>query len=167
MELTQENLQELFDYKDGFLFWKKKPAKSMKDGQQAGSLNKKWNRYSIKISNKLYKSARLIFLYHHGYMPAEVDHIDRDSANDKIENLRASDRSQNCQNRSSFKTSTSKYLGVSRHMGKYWVAQIQLNGKGKYIGSFQNEEDAALAYNREAELLFGEFANLNIITLTS
>jgi hypothetical protein len=55
-------------------------------------------------------------------------------------------------------------LGVSWYtrIGK-WTAQIQKNKKKIFMGYFENEHEAAIAYNVKAVELFGEFANLNKI----
>jgi len=81
-----------------------------------------------------------------------------------ITNLRVVTDSQNMSNRASAKNSTSKYLGVcwDKFMNR-WRAVIQKDRKNKKLGSFSNEIDAALAYNKAAIELHGEFANLNKI----
>jgi len=59
---------------------------------------------------------------------------------------------------------SSKYKGVSwRKKSKKWVAQIRANGKNKNLGSFANEDEAALAYNEAALLYFGEHSYQNVI----
>ena len=57
---------------------------------------------------------------------------------------------------------SSRYRGVSwyNHRRK-WVAQIHINGNKKSLGLFKKEEEAARAYNKEAERLLGESARLN------
>lgn len=57
---------------------------------------------------------------------------------------------------------SSKFKGV--HWSKrrnHWIAQIKLNKKGRYIGSFKKEKEAALAYDQMALELFKDFAYLN------
>lgn len=57
---------------------------------------------------------------------------------------------------------TSKYKGVSwSTKRKKWVAQITVDGVTKNLGGFVEEKEAALAYNKAAKRLFGEYANLN------
>lgn len=58
---------------------------------------------------------------------------------------------------------TSKFRGVSRHIGrgKKWQAFIMVGGESKYLGRFDTEEQAAKAYNQNALLHFGEHASLN------
>lgn len=166
MEITQELVKSLFEYSDGFLYWKVRPAMSVNIGDKAGRLNKSksGNRYQIGIKGKQYYSSRLIFLWHKGWMPINVDHENHIKTDDRINNLRAASRAQNSQNRMSLSGSTSKYLGVVLHKrDKNWQGGIFVEGKTKYLGYFKTEASAALAYNRAAVMYFGEFANLNII----
>ena len=79
-------------------------------------------------------------------------------------NLRIVTNQQNQMNKKSYKGSSSKYKGVAWHKRhKKWNAQIQINGKQKHLGYFTSEEEAALAYNKEAIKLFGEHALINEI----
>jgi hypothetical protein len=92
-----------------------------------------------------------------------VDHIDNNVLNNKKSNLRICTKHQNNMNKSSFKNSTSKFVGVHyRKNDKKWVARICKNGINKNIGYYETEIDAAKARDEEAILHFGEFANLNL-----
>lgn len=165
MELTQDYVNALFNYRDGFLYWKTKPKHGkVKIGDLAGCLNEILNRFVITINRKRYLTSRLIFLYHKGYLPEIVDHQDRNKQNDKIGNLRDANRTQNMTNRASAKNSSSQYLGVCWHkQRKKWMATISIERKNKHLGLFESEEMAALTYNNWAITIHGEFANLNII----
>ena len=167
MEITKNLVEEHFEYRDGFLYWKSNRLKSKRADKRAGYLQKKKreSRYIIFFYNKGYPAAKLIFLLHHGYMPKIVDHIDRDCTNDRIENLREATPSQNGGNRKSAQNSSSQYLGVCLRKGKYWHAHIRINGNQLYLGSFKTEIESALCYNRAAVKYHKEFANLNIIKL--
>lgn len=166
-ELTQERVKELFTYSDGFLYHKSHRIKAM--GYTKVDYLHKYNhgdRYTTSINKKCFLCSRLIFLYHHGYMPQLVDHIDRNTQNDRIENLRPATRNQNNSNVTCHKNGTSKYLGVYsrfRYNHITWVAGIKSNGKQNHLGHFKTENDAAKAYNAAAIIYHGEFANLNII----
>jgi hypothetical protein len=77
----------------------------------------------------------------------QVDHINGNPLDNRKENLRLVNNRQNGQNRHHVKTS--KYPGVSRKKNrKSWIAQIQINGKIKYLGSFKTEIEAYNAYKK-------------------
>lgn len=107
---------------------------------------------TVTLSNEIMQQKGIIF-----------DHIDRNPFNNQKNNLRVATRSQNGANRVKFiGTYHSKYKGVSKHKrsGK-WQAQIRFNLKGIYLGSFNTENEAAIAYNKKAIELFGDFAVTN------
>lgn len=98
----------------------------------------------------------------------EVDHIDKNTLNNKKSNLRICTHSQNCLNRNSPNIKkTSKYKGVSYRTDinecnkNKWRAQISYKGKKCLIGVFENELDAARAYDKKCLELHGEFAVIN------
>lgn len=96
-----------------------------------------------------------------------VDHINRDKLDNRRENLRLCNMSESNRNRGPihFKHSssiTSKYKGVHWSKNK-WRATIEVNGKKIYLGFFDNEQDAARAYNGAAKKYFGDYAYLNEI----
>lgn len=93
-----------------------------------------------------------------------IDHKDHNGLNNQRDNLRVCNSAQNAWNKSVRPGGTSLYKGVSFHkkMGKY-MAAIRRGGSGYYLGYFESQEDAAIAYNKKAVELFGEFAHLNTI----
>lgn len=98
------------------------------------------------------------------------DHIDRNPLNFQKNNLRIATHSQNGMNKSknSKIKASSKYKGVSWcKRDKVWRAHIKLNGRGKALGSFKTEIEAAEAYNEAAEFFFKNFAVLNVIERVS
>jgi len=152
--ITQEKLKELVDYVDGMLVAKTN-SKCRKVGDTLSSLTDKGYLRS-SVGGKSYQIHRLVFLYHHGYMPIQVDHIDGNRINNKIENLRDATSSQNNQNRKA--TSSSGVKGVVWHkQSKKWVASICVNRKSVHLGSFLSIEEAALVANRVRQLAHGEF----------
>jgi len=91
-----------------------------------------------------------------------VDHIDHNGLNNCKTNLRLCTTAQNNHNCSPKKGTSSKYKGVGWNKGKKrWVAMVRFNNKIHFLGHFENEIDAARAYDKKAADLFGEFGHLN------
>ena len=91
-----------------------------------------------------------------------VDHIDRCKTNNFAVNLRWCTPSENNLNRSKKRNATSQYNGVCWDNKKQrWRAQITVNGRVKYLGSYSDERDAARAHDAKAFEVYGELANLN------
>ena len=94
----------------------------------------------------------------------EVDHIDNNPLNNRKCNLRKATSQQQKQNIRKLKKRTSIYKGVLKYnKSNKWMAKITKSNIVHKLGIFKTEEEAALAYNKMALELFGEFANLNII----
>lgn len=94
-----------------------------------------------------------------------VDHINFNTIDNQKCNLRNCTISENHMNRRP-RSSKSKYLGVTllriNEFGKYfWRAYIKINKKWTHIGVYNDEIDAARAYDNMAHIHHGEFANLN------
>lgn len=161
-EITQEFLQEHLEYRDGHLWWVKPTGRVVKIGQQFGSYYN--TRYWVgMLKGKRYLEHRLIWLYHYGVWPKEhIDHINGIRDDNRIENLRECTRQQNMLNRKSY-GKTSKYKGVCWYKAsKKWVAQYRYNGKVYYLGLYETEEEAAIAYDKAVERLHGEYQVKNV-----
>ena len=91
-----------------------------------------------------------------------IDHKDRNPLNNQVSNLRPANKSQNCSNAIKSPGQYSEYRGVSynKRRGKY-TAQIKKQMRKVHLGTFENELDAAKAYDKAAVEHFGEFAVLN------
>lgn len=94
----------------------------------------------------------------------QVDHINGDKLDNRKENLRICTPSQNCANRKVKITSKSGYKGVHKSKGKYWTAYIGINKKVLYLGSFEDKDAAAMAYNKAALEHHGSYAQVNVLT---
>ena len=162
--MTQELLKELFEYRDGDLYWKVKISPKTKIGTIAGW--DKDNGYkAVTINTKKYLTHRIIWMYHFGYFPKNyIDHINGIKNDNRIENLREATNAENQQNRKKRKNTSSLLKGITFHnKNQKWVAQIVVDGNVNYLGSFKNESAAAQAYNEAAIKHFGEFALINKI----
>lgn len=160
--LTQERVRELFDYnpETGDLIRRVSKA-NRPAGSVAGSVNAR-GHVNIQVDGKLYAAHQLVFLYHHGWLPQEIDHENRVKTDNRIGNLRPATSSQNKGNIELLRNNSSGYRGVSRNArsGK-WHAQIKIHGKQTYLGRADTPEQAAVIYNQAAREHFGEFAYLN------
>lgn len=164
MELTQERIRELFEYReDGNLVWKIKKARA-NAGDVAGCevmcngvLYKQ-----VKVDAKSHKLHRLVFAWHYGFMPAYVDHIDRDGLNNRVENLREATQSQNMQNCKMKSSNTSSARNVYWHARACrWFVRLTIDGKTKNFGTYKNLEEASVVAHRAREQHYGNFARHN------
>jgi len=150
-------LHKHFYYVNGELFRKTKNH-GCKIGDKAGHL--RWDGYNqVSFKNKSYLLHRLIFMMFHGYMPLKVDHIDGNTLNNCIENLRPVNQIQNQQNSKLRKSNTSGIKNVSFHKRtNKWRVQFNVNGVSKYIGSFDDLELAELVAIEARNKYHKEFA---------
>jgi len=157
LNIEQDLVRELFDYRDGALY-RKIPSRNTR---KTGAVNSTGRR-QISINKKIYKEHRLIFLWHHGWMPFEVDHIDGNPLNNKIENLRAATHSQNVANTLCRADNTSGEKGVwwDERRSKY-VVYTYKDGKRLYgTPAYTEHFDKAVVAARELRVrIHGEFAN--------
>ena len=165
--VTQALLKELLDYdpETGIFIWKLVRLGRCKKGNRAGTISTRYR--VIHIGNKAYKEHRLAWLYvHGGLLPPEIDHINRNTFDNRIDNLRASTRHGNCRNTTVRKDSKTGIKGVSAQYVKEngevrYKAVIRLNGKSTYLGYFATPIEAKQAYDHASKELFGEFASIH------
>lgn len=162
-QLEKEVIAEIFEYKEGSLYWLIEAKDGQPKGTKAGRTTSNGYR-QIKYNGKLYMEHILIWVLFGNELPKGflLDHINRIKDDNRIENLRIATRSQNIANSSIRKNCKSKYKGVIFNCNK-WQARISVDNKRISLGYFIKETDAALAYNKAALEYFREFANLNII----
>lgn len=89
-----------------------------------------------------------------------VDHINGDGLDNRRANLRIVSSQQNNQNRAKMRGTSSQYKGVSRTRER-WLAYLYVNYKQVRLGTFEDEADAARAYDAAARQQFGSCAALN------
>ena len=155
---TQQLMHELFDYRNGDLYWKVKSSTKVSIGDRAGTLNAKSYR-QISIKGWLYLAHRLIYLMHHGHLPWCIDHIDGNPLNNKIENLREATMSQNMKNRPINSNNTSGFKNIYKSKnGKKWIVVLMVKNKQKYFGSYEDIELANLVATEARAKYHKEFA---------
>lgn len=172
MTELQEYLHKLFIYEKetGFLYWRKREGNTRSDavfnsrfpGKKVGYIKKtarsKTTYIATFLDGKYQGLHRIVFAMHYGYMPEQVDHIDHDGTNNRIENLRASNNRDNSKNLPMQKSNKSGHIGVNWHKAaKKWQARaVDRNGKRIDLGRYDNIEDA-IAIRKKYEKEFGYY----------
>lgn len=158
--VTQQRLKSELEYNEetGHFIWRRGRNK----GKRAGSPIKNGYR-TIRIGGRrgtFFYEHRLAFLYVSGnWPPADVDHINRDRADNRFCNLRLATRSQNNIARPPQLNNTSGISGVAFNIGcKKWVAYLDSNYGRKHLGVFLTKEEAIKARLNAAKNLYGAFA---------
>lgn len=154
LKISQKRILELFEYKNGVLLYKNSntPVKIYTtEGHQY---------YRIKIDNIEFKLHKIIFLYHKGYLPEIIDHINGDCYDNRIENLREASTYQNRQNSKIYSTNKSGVKNVywQKNMNK-WCVSFSVNGKRETFGYFVDLEEAKKVSIDMRNKYFKEFAN--------
>jgi len=159
--ITADELKELMEYDpETGVFTRRVQRGSAKAGDVAGYIDPSTGYRVISIKNKDHYAARLAHLYMEGEWPKNsIDHINRIRNDDRWENLRPANRTENNQNQGIRKNNTSGHKGISWHKAaKKWSARIDVNKKRINLGLFTTIEEAVAA-RKDAELkYFKEFA---------
>lgn len=157
--LTYEKAHQLFEYlPNGELIRKITTSPRAIKGMIVGFIGKRGYK-NFSIDGQKYYNHRMVWFLHHGYMPRYIDHIDGDPLNNKIENLRVCNLSQNLCNSTKRKDNTSGYKGVSWFKPqKKWRARISMYGKEHHFGYFDEIEKAINAVKIGRIKIHQEFA---------
>jgi hypothetical protein len=169
MEVAQEYLKEIVEYREGYFIRKRKTARKQRIGEILCQERVGAFYHRMCVDSIRYYTHRLIWIWHNGAIPVnmEVDHINCDGQDNRIENLRLCSRLENARNRRKYAANSSSiYKGVYWDArAQRWVARVKVLGKHVHLGVYTQEYKAALAYNSYIKDLHGDFANLNIITI--
>jgi hypothetical protein len=156
--IATDLVKELFDYRDGKLYWRKRSNSKVAEGSQAGTVNVSGYRV-VTINGKKVHAHRLIWLWHGLELPEQIDHINGDSLDNRIENLRAAGYCTNAFNSKRKTDNKSGIKGVSWcNTYRKWTVQIYAFKK-KVTGRFKSF-DQAVAFAKQKRIeLHGEYAN--------
>lgn len=132
-------------------------------GARAGSVagTAKGHGYvAVEVLRHYYYVHRIAWLLMTGSWPLhEIDHANGISTDNRWCNLRAATRNQNNHNRRLGRNNRCGFKGVWwQKRRKKWYAKIEMGGTCRHLGSFDNAQDAARAYQDAATRVFGEFA---------
>ena len=135
-------LNELFNYKDGNLYWAAS-RQGVKVGGRAGTLNNNGYRH-VRVDGKLVGEHRIIYEMFNGPIPdgMQIDHINGVRDDNRIENLRVVTITENHHNRKTVKGFTFR-----KSEGKF-QAYIQVGDKQVSLGYHETPVDARAAYLR-------------------
>jgi len=155
-----------YDPEEGLLRWRNNAGRHgrITSGTVAGRRHKEGYRY-VCVGGKLYRSSRLIWLWMTGEWPKhQIDHADRDTTNDKWENLRQATGSQNkanCRkyNRRNASCELKGVQAVQKRKSIRYRAIATKDGVRRHLGYFSTPEEAHAAYMRASEELHGSFAD--------
>lgn len=114
------------------------------------------------VSGVTYYLHRLVWQYHHGFVPTMIDHINGKFSDNRIENLRECTNAQNQYNSPRKANNKSGFKGVA-YCPMYrrpWRARIVSDGKVILLGYFKTKEEAAAAYATHAPSIAGDFARV-------
>ena len=151
-------LRALLDYdpETGVFRWRVTTSNRAVVGSVAGSLNGGGYRH-ICVRGRTYGAHRLVWLYVHGVWPCgDIDHINRDTADNRLTNLRAASRAENLMNAKKREGARCSLKGVTRVRDRY-KARVFLGGKETHLGYFATEQEAHDAYCAAAAKEFGAF----------
>lgn len=114
--------------------------------------------YCLNLFKRSRLAHRMAYYYMTGRLPDKVDHIDGNRLNNEWKNLREATHAENMWNTGMITTNASGVKGVHWHKKyKKWVAEIRVNKKKHYVGSFSDLEDARLAIEARRKELHGGF----------
>lgn len=154
------NLIDALDYNDGKLYWSHKASYKRDIGKEAGRSANLHGYHKIKYKGMAYPVHRVVYAMFHGdSLDMEIDHIDGDRSNNKIENLRLANRSQNTINTRNNAINTTGVVGVYWHKrdGR-WTAFIRKNDRSLHLGNFGHIFEAAAARKSAENRFYGEYA---------
>lgn len=111
------------------------------------------------VFGKLHLLHRVIWYMEHGRWPVDqIDHINGNRADNRIENLREVDNLTNAQNQARYKNNTTGVVGVAPHKRGGFTANIEVNGVRIYLGYWKTIKQAA-AVRAAAQTLAGYHQN--------
>jgi len=171
------NWKEYFEYvpETGDLVWAVRPPYHFNRPGWANTFNKKCAGKRATKLGSIYKMVgfsvgakihtryahRVIWEMHHGVIPKglEVDHINGDKQDNRIENMRLCNRSQNGSNRAKGNRAGTNIRGVIKN-GSGWLSHIwdASLGRTKSLGTFKSKGVAAVVHAKEHLKVHGKFS---------
>lgn len=159
--MTQDKIRKLFDYEPDTGMLRSREGRKPYPWHGAG----KGRRYLVhSYGRRSIYLHQAVWLYHNGELPLMLDHINGDTKDNRIENLRKCTNAQNQYNSRRKSNNVSGHKGVVFHAkckGKPWQARITVAGRKVSLGYHETKELAAAAYAAGAVQIAGAFARAN------
>jgi hypothetical protein len=169
----QSYLHECFNYdsETGELYWKERPLSHFKNMQYTNAWNvKNANKkagvagtrgyIAIKINGIKYRAHRIVYKMIYGTDPNHIDHINFNTSDNRIENIRNCTHTENHQHSKRQINNTTGFKGVTATKSNKFRARITVNSVRLNLGLFDTAEEAYSKYCEAAHLYFGEFLYL-------
>jgi hypothetical protein len=170
--VSDAELPRLIEVREDGYFWLPRPRSMFCDDISFKSWNAKHvgkkvftsrdddGYLRVRLFGRSYPAHRVIWALHYGKWPeGQIDHINGDPADNRIENLRDVSHAENGRNQRLHRTNTSGFAGVNwRARSRRWLASITVNGRRKHIGCFAALADAVAA-RKAAEAALGYHPN--------
>ena len=168
---SPEVLRQLlrYDPQTGTMYWRRRPVGMFPCLRSANSWNARYagketgqsvcseGYQQVSIFATKYRAHRVVWAMVTGAWPEdEIDHINRDPSDNRMENLRDVQGIANLRNKGFYANNRSGFKGVTWHKSsKKWMAQIKFEGRNLHLGLFKDPEEAGGAYRAAAENLYG------------
>lgn len=154
--ITAQRLHELLRYAPttGFLHWKIRRNQIALEGSVAGHRHNSRGKiyFRVRVDNNLVMAHHLVWLMVHGeWAPDQIDHINGDGLDNRLENLRCVPQRENNKNAALRRDNKTGVSGVTVSRAGSFVASIRIDGRFTHLGTFKSLEDASKARQEAME----------------
>jgi hypothetical protein len=160
---SQDQLRALFDYDEhtGYLTWRLRDTlnpgfNGRFAGKRAGAVSGR--QWAVMVDYRRLGYHRVIWKWVHDTEPPEIDHINGNTSDNRLVNLRAGTRLLNAKNRGPTRGRVLPKGVVKPPKANVYRATIRLDGRYRVLGFFKTIEEASAAYQRAAKEHWGEWA---------
>jgi hypothetical protein len=146
--ITRQEAEKVLSYspQTGVFTWVCRVGTRRAAGDVAGYLHST-GCITIGLNKKHIKAHRLAWLFVYDEWPAgDIDHINGNRTDNRIENLRIATKTQNAQNQRRGTRNKHGLLGIKQTPCGNWTSSIRVDGVLHHIGTFHTAQEAHTAY---------------------
>lgn len=169
LQINLDLMRKLFYIKNNALHWNHRDPCDFKTLSACKTWNKRFagkpsgsesqGYLKTGIGGRRYLNHRIIYFMHTGVFPHIVDHIDGNTLNNSINNLRDVDKVKNGVNCNISKSNTTGRKGVYFHKTlEKWTASIVVGGKLRHLGVFNDFYSASLARSNAEAVYYKNYS---------